>query len=254
MHYKHDREESFSSLEEYFKYKRRVDLAKLEAFVRQQDEQQDDGNELNASLDINEEMSRVEKAKMVLANRELFENDLNLDLEMDPDISCPVLNNEERMEKLVSSDDGQATTTASLEMFDKTECDEVNAIIKSREICGCECQARNQSCTSDDCSCYANGINCQIDRCAPFSYPCSCNAKRCKNKFGLKKFNWRLVEKHRKEVLGRNMNTENEPESTVSEIATNNERPPSTPNKAKRKKKRTLSSYSPHKRKKASSS
>lgn len=179
MHYQHDNEESFENLDEYLKYKRRVDLDKVEAFVRQQEEQQqlldiacppsaqsskrtnfdlddddDDDEEKDENMaEINLlEQSRLERAKYLIANRELFENDLNLDLDIDPDISCPVLTNEERIEKLSSlvadtrvQDEIRAAAVASaagmgtptpprLDLFDTTECIEVNEILKSREV------------------------------------------------------------------------------------------------------------------------
>lgn len=169
MQYQHDAEESFASLDEYLKYKRRVDLDKVEAFVRQQElERQKLEVDTTPSSDVEYDLggddpqeafekSRLERAKYLVANRHLYENDLTLDLDIDPDISCPVLTNEERMEKLArlvananvcdaltSSSSTMTTTTTttttttvwpvSLDLFDQTECLEVNEILKSREV------------------------------------------------------------------------------------------------------------------------
>lgn len=126
------------------------------------------------------------------------------------------------------------------------------------KICGCDCSARNQTCTSDDCSCFANGINCQIDRMAPYNYPCRCNSKKCKNTFGLRKFNLRQVEKHKREVLTR---TRDEMKTSDENLKATNEQQQqqqheevdtsiTRANKTPPRRKKRLSSYSPHKRKK----
>lgn len=167
MQYQHEYEESFENLDDYLKYKRRLDLDKVEAYVRQQEQQQLESNKTDLPSSDNDlfeigglddddpydllEQTRLERAKYLIANRELFENDLSVDLDIDPDISCPVLTNEERIEKLAAltlskknveettSEAATGTksidvTTPLLDMFDKTECEEVNEILKSREV------------------------------------------------------------------------------------------------------------------------
>jgi len=147
MQYKHDWEESFPSVEEYLRFKRRADLDKLEAYVRQHEQKQlllmaseTTMNETNSSealqpsaLEIYEQ-DRLERSRLILARRDVFENDLSTDLDIDPDISCPVLTNEERMEKLASGSQDETDRAVSIEFFDQTECEEVNEILKSREV------------------------------------------------------------------------------------------------------------------------
>lgn len=179
MQYQHENEQVFESLDEYFRYKRRVDLDKVEAFVRQQEQHQladridemppsttssDESDTIltttaaaaatavassDSALDLFEQ-ARLERAKNLLANRDVYENDLSIDLDIDPDISCPVLTNEERIEKLAGlviatasppttnesdfAGEEESNTTVSLDLFDRSECEEVNEILKSREV------------------------------------------------------------------------------------------------------------------------
>lgn len=206
MQLKHGWQESFATIDDYLKYKRRADLDKLESYVHQcererekralsaaiaseeeytttttsadetttktvktsvsvgeetneeNDEDIEDPEMAAASLLVEQqEESMLESAKEILAHRHVFENDLELDLYLHPDISCPVLTNEERIEKLLSilapkdenetsEDDSNgvdlpvsiaesnASSSSTLSHFDRNECEEVNEILKSREV------------------------------------------------------------------------------------------------------------------------
>jgi hypothetical protein len=206
MQLKHGWQESFATIDDYLKYKRRADLDKLESYVHQcererqkralsaaiaseeeytttttsadetttktvktsvsvgeetneeNDEDIEDPEMAAANLLEQQEESMLESAKEILAHRHVFENDLELDLYLHPDISCPVLTNEERIEKLLSilapkdenetseddsngvdlpvsiAESNASSSSTTLSHFDRNECEEVNEILKSREV------------------------------------------------------------------------------------------------------------------------
>lgn len=97
------------------------------------------------------------------------------------------------------------------------------------------------TCNEEECSCYANGIGCQIDR---MRHPCMCNIRKCQNKYGMKKFNIEMVEKHKKRVLGKTLD---ELESNVIE---NNEDESGEKKKGLKRKRKQTDNLVVNKRKK----
>lgn len=137
MQLKHEWKETFESVEDYLKAKRRSDLSKLEAYVKKRDMEIENGENIGQiqtdNIDpfylegIEMEREKLERAKIILTNREQFESDITLDLNLDPDILCPILSNKERLEKL-------ANVGMIGNKVDKKEAKEVTEILKSREV------------------------------------------------------------------------------------------------------------------------
>lgn len=148
---------------------------------------------INQLQDILPFDANLSKVRNVLDRKEFYEQNIEEDLGSLPDILCPILSLDERLQKL--SDFG-----VSKEDLDKCESEEINKIRESRKVCGCSCKEMNMVCgeNGDLCDCFANGINCQLDR---IKFPCGCSVKRCKNLFGLKRFNPKSVIDHYKEKL-----------------------------------------------------
>lgn len=182
MDYSHFSYEKFDTQEDYFKYKRKYDLAKLDCYLAK------------TTSEISEEFKlldpNLDRVKTILEKREYYENNIDEDLNVHADIMCPILSLQERLEKLNE-------TGFALNEIDQDESTDINLIRESRKVCGCKCKEMNMICgeNGDLCSCFANGINCQLDR---LKFPCGCSLKRCKNQFGMKRFNPKTVLDHYK--------------------------------------------------------
>lgn len=244
MKFNHECVETFSSLDQYLKYKRKCDLDKLENYLNSKSQP----SSTDLSVNVNELQVKMEKLKSVLENKKYYEENVDLELNIDPDILCPILNTTERKEKLfecgvdLADLDAQSTADGS-----KGSADE-NEIKNSRRVCGCQCKG---ICGVDEnCSCFANGINCQLDR---IKFPCSCSVKRCHNPFGLKRFDFKSVMQHTKSILGQQNaddaleNVDAAQNDDLSEAAVE---PKAT--KLRRKRKRTSFTQKPSKKKKIS--
>jgi hypothetical protein len=186
MNYRHSYIEKFQSLDEYFKFKRSVHLNKLEI------ELNNVKNENNDELD-KEDQDYVNKINDILSKKNVYENDINIDLPISSDIFCPILSPNERIKKLAEF--GYSTSD-----LDMTESNEILDIKQARIVnVGCKCKQMNMVCSENDlCSCASNGIQCQLDK---TRYPCECTLKKCKNPNGIKRFDQKTVVKHRMTVL-----------------------------------------------------
>jgi hypothetical protein len=227
MQYKHTESATFESLDDYFKYKRKSDINRLEAYFDQKvSELEAAALEKAKPKPTHKKTSPKKKmAKMapvgptttttlvtmapptreeliatdpelalissILEEKEYYEANLDVKLEVNPEILCPILSTKERLDMLKNLD---------LEI-DLDESTEIHSINESREVCGCLCGKFGLVCGDPDndlCSCTQSGIMCQLDR---FRYPCCCTVKKCKNPLGFKKFNCQEVLDHYKNVL-----------------------------------------------------
>ncbi|RNA18618.1 cysteine serine-rich nuclear 3 [Brachionus plicatilis] len=206
MEYFHNDYDSFLTQEEFLKFKRKLDLDRIQNFLNSTD-----SNELSP---LNDEI--IDRAKEVLSKRDYYEENIEQDLAISADILCPILTVEQRIEKLIDMGYDR-------DEIDIKESEDINLIRKSRLICGCSCSKMNMVCgeNGDLCSCFANGISCQIDR---IKFPCSCSLKRCKNLNGMKRFNPKMLH-------GKNEDNEDEPKPKRRKRKGANAKPP-----AKRKK------------------
>jgi hypothetical protein len=200
MSYKHTEATTFESLDDYFKYKRKSDLSRLEEHFENKIRELETAalertkpkpNKKAASPKkkaaksvepmqvvqiappTREELiatdPELELINSILEEREYYEKNLDAKLEVNPEILCPILSTKERLELLKNLD---------LEI-DLDESAEIQSINESREVCGCLCGKYNLVCGDPDndlCSCVQSGIMCQLDRfryvslfCASFS-------------------------------------------------------------------------------------
>jgi hypothetical protein len=207
MSFRHDQEETFPTIDEHLKFKRKCDLDKMEKFylansssseLMTTKRENEDDNEEEEDDEECELRIKLDKARSILENKSYYESNIECDLDLHPDVVCPILSNDERIEKLLECgyDVDQHLNQAHDDQ--ETHNDDLSQIKVSRQVCGCVCKGVCGQ--NDSCSCFANGINCQIDR---WNYPCSCSQKRCKNPFGLKKFNLKSVMEHSKSVLSK---------------------------------------------------
>lgn len=220
MFYCHYHFDSFQSQDEFLKFKRKMDLDKVEEYVSSLDSEQ-----LPVSSD-----SCLDRAREVIKKRVYYEEHVEDDLGVSPDILCPILTLEQRLDKLYK-------IGYLKDEIDKEESDDINLVRESRKTCGCTCNKMNMVCgeNGDMCSCFANGINCQIDR---IKFPCSCNVKRCKNMFGMRRFNPKTVLDHYKKVLlnKKSPREDDEPKSEVKKSKGRKRKSKSAGSNSKRKK------------------
>lgn len=238
MSFKHSHTLEFNQIEDYLKFKRKNHLEKLD------EEKEKILLDLNVELlsesdffdldsDLDDESRKIIE---ITSNKEQFEN-INIDLPINMDLFCPILNPIERRDKL---------TECGVIEIDESESKEIKQIKKSREICGCKCTQLGVQCgTNELCTCFSNGIGCQLDK---TKFPCDCTVRKCKNPFGLKRFDQKSVLKHYKEVFSDKYS----PATTTPNISTivnldsdlENNKPVN-----RRKRKRSSQFYTPKKRK-----
>ncbi len=191
MSLQHIDSKKFTSLDDYLMQKRELHLKHLEKKCKEISVLNISGNiedELETSDDGSQDREQI---MYILENRNKYQN-IDTDLPISSDIFCPVLDSDERRQKLLecsglTSDD-----------FDSEESRDIIDIYNSRDVCGCSCKEKGAACNRDTCSCYANGIGCQQEK---FKFPCSCTLKWCKNPNGMKRFDTKGVSNHLKKVL-----------------------------------------------------
>ena len=230
MSYKHTEAESFNSIDDYMRDKRKADIQKLEAYFHSKLGELETQNQRAAEKSLfsaNNTTAATQKKgptgrkkqtptkcvpvlstedlistdpdltriNAILQNKDFYETNVDAHLEVNADIMCPILSTKQRLELL-----------ENLELeIDLNESAEIKSINESREVCGCLCGKFNLVCGDPDndmCTCVQNGIMCQLDR---FRYPCCCTVKKCKNPLGFKKFNCARVIEHYKNVLHTNV-------------------------------------------------
>jgi hypothetical protein len=188
MSLKHSDSETFHTIDDYLKYKRKCDLEKLENYfytklgqlekenerLKNKKKPSRKGGKRGASSkktknEVNEEPNseskpdlvsidpELNKINQILENKSKYEENLDEHLDMSVDIKCPILNTKERLSLL-----------ENLELeIDLEESHEIKNINDSRETCGCLCAKFNLVCGDPDnkiCSCVQNEIMCQLDR------------------------------------------------------------------------------------------
>lgn len=229
MSFKHSYMQQFNKVDDYLKFKRLKHLTKLEEEKDKILSNEDSLYDLKILTcdDLIDEANFEDESRKILeivSNRKDYEN-IELDLPINMDVFCPILNPIERRIKLVEAgvDESEIESSESIE---------IKTIRESREICGCKCTQMGLQCgvENEKCTCYSNGIGCQIDK---TRYPCDCTVRKCKNPFGLKRFDQKAVSKHYRDVLSDNY-TPNINDDEQKEIAT----------KPKRKRKRNSGCYS----------
>ena len=209
MSFHHTSFKQFDSLDDFFKYKRKKHLSKLEEISKDIKSKLNENDTINmdkskdkTKLDIVEDEEDEEfnqKIFDILLNKSQYE-DHNVALPINMDIFCPILDPLERRNKLSEFGKG---------VVDESESVEINEIRVSREDCGCKCSKVGFLLCADNesCPCYGNGIGCQIDK---TKFPCGCTLKRCKNPFGLKRFDMAAVRKHQQKILNSNTINDND--------------------------------------------
>ena len=224
MNYKHSHIEKFETLDDYFKFKRRVHLNKLEKELNQVTNE-------NEELD-NEDKDYINKINEILNKKNVYENDINIDLPISSDVFCPILSPNERINKLAEF--GYSTSD-----LDLTESNEILDIKQARIVnVGCKCKQMNMVCGE-------NGIQCQLDK---TRFPCECTLKKCKNPNGIKRFDQKTVVKHRMTVLS-NQNNDVKSNFTKNEIDQSTDSPllgssiVATPDIKRKRRKRNSGSY-----------